>query len=421
MKKFIQKTSVAALLLILIPGMTATATDGYFSLGYGTKSKGLAGAGLALYSSQLIGGNPAARAWIGNEFEFNVSMFNPNREYTITGNPSGVEGSFGLMPGTVKSDKPIFFIPSIGGNWELGKATAFGFSIYGNGGMNTEYPTSTFYGADPTGVNLSQLFTDITFSYKLADNHSIGISAMLGYQMFKATGLEAFGGFSQDNTKLTGNGNSNSFGFGVKIGYLGDITDAIHIAAQYQSKMYMSEFDEYAGLFAEHGDFDVPSVWTVGVALDVSRDLTIVADVKQINYTDVKAVSNPLGNLFSGPDGALGGSDGGGFGWQDMTIFKAGAEFTPGQDDMTYRLGVSYGKQPIPESEVLFNILAPAVSEMHFSAGITKEIDPRRGNAFSLSVMYSPDGSVSGSNPLDQGQTIELKMNQLEVSLGYSF
>jgi long-chain fatty acid transport protein len=64
--------------------------------------------------------------------------------------------------------------------------------------MNTNYPTATFY--DPssttTGVNLAQMFLDVAYSYKLAEKHSIGISAVMAMQYFEAKGLASFAGYS---------------------------------------------------------------------------------------------------------------------------------------------------------------------------------------------------------------------------------
>ncbi len=418
--KFVKKAS-AILVVVLMSTTSSMATDGYFSLGYGTQSKGLAGAGVALYTTSLIGGNPAGNVWLGKQFAFGVSVFSPSREYSVSGDPSGDDGTFSLTPGTVQSDKPVFFIPSIGGNLELGESSAFGFSIYGNGGMNTEYPTETFYGTNPTGINLSQLFTDLTFSFKLGENHSLGISAIGGFQMFEATGLAAFSGFSTDPTKLTDNGIDYSYGFGFKVGYIGQITEKLSIGLKYQSKMMMSEFTEYAGLFAESGDFDVPSVWTAGIAYAADREWTIVADVKRINYTDVKSVSNPIKNLTTELEGALGASNGAGFGWKEMMIYKLGLEYAPYRSDWTYRIGASYGKNPIPESEMMFNILAPGVSESHITAGFSRKLDRKKGNAVHLAAMFSPTGSVKGSNIFDKVQIIELSMSQLELELSYSF
>ncbi len=47
---------IALLILLVCSAQISFATDGYFSIGYGTKSKGMAGAGVALFSNSLIGG-----------------------------------------------------------------------------------------------------------------------------------------------------------------------------------------------------------------------------------------------------------------------------------------------------------------------------------------------------------------------------
>ncbi len=418
MKRNYFSVLIASFTLLLCMTQISFATDGYFSLGYGTKSKGMAGAGVAMYSNSLIGGNPAGNVFLGKEFSIGLGVFSPMREYTISGNPTGAP-YFGLTPGTVKSDKPVFFIPSIGGNWMINKTSAFGFSIYGNGGMNTSYPTKTFNDprapvTSPTGINLSQLFSDITYSLKLGENNSVGISAIIAYQMFEANGLQAFMGMTSNPAKLTNNGTDNSFGYGVKIGYLGKISDKLSLGAKYQSRIYMSEFKEYAGLFAEKGDFDIPSNWTVGLAYKLTNKLTLAFDVKQIMYAKVKSVSNPLSNV-----NPLGADNGSGFGWKNMMIYKLGMEYASG-NDWVWRAGYSYGTQPIPGSQMMFNILAPGVSQNHVAAGFTRNLNSKV-KAVNLSLMYSPANTVAGPNNMDPAQNIELKMSQFELELGISF
>ncbi len=419
MKKSVRLHFTIGLVISLFTLQNSFATDGYFSLGYGTKNKGMAGAGVALPSTSLINGNPAGHVFLRKEFSVGVAVFSPSRQYTISGNPSGAEGSFGLMPGTVKSDKPAFLIPSLGGNWMINKTSAFGFSVYGNGGMNTSYPTKTFDSpmaevTSPTGINLSQLFAELSYSVKLGKNHAFGFSAIGAYQMFKAEGLQAFMGMTSDPTKLTNNGTDNSLGYGLKIGYLGKLGDNLSVGAKYQSKVFMSEFKEYAGLFAEQGDFDIPSSWTVGLAYEFSREFTLAFDVKQIRYTDVKSVSNLLSDVSP-----LGADDGSGFGWQNMMIFKLGMEYKYNRD-WTWRGGYSYGTQPIPSEQMMFNILAPGVSKHHAAAGFSRVLN-RQGNAIHFAASYSPTASVSGKNNMDPAQTIELKMSQFELELGFSF
>jgi long-chain fatty acid transport protein len=48
---------------------------------------------------------------------------------------------------------------------------------------------------------------------------------------------------------LSGNRKSISTGFGVRIGYYGELLQNFYVGAAFQTKMYMSEFDEYKGLF----------------------------------------------------------------------------------------------------------------------------------------------------------------------------
>jgi len=151
----------------------------------------------------------------------------------------------------------------------------------------------------------------------------------------------------------------------------------------------------------------------------------LFVDFQQINYEDVAAVSNSIGNLANcapgaapAGDGCLGGSDGAGFGWEDMTTYKVGFEWASSESNV-WRFGYSYGEQPIPAADVLFNILAPGVMEQHITFGLTHMSD--RGGIWNFSFMYAPEKSVTGPSLFDQTQTIELKMSQIEFEVSYRF
>ena len=212
--------SVVIITGIGLAAQSAYATNGYFAHGYSVDSEALGGAGVALPLDSLDAAvNPANMVFVGKRYDVVLAYFNPNREYTVMGNPSGVPGTFGLAPGTVKSGSTGFVIPSLGANWMLNADSSLGVSIYGNGGMNTDYPTNTFGGSTPTGVDLSQLFIAISYSRKIAEKHAVGIAPIFAYQTFQAKGLQNFSGFSSDPNNLTNNGPDDSFGFGAKIGY----------------------------------------------------------------------------------------------------------------------------------------------------------------------------------------------------------
>lgn len=397
------------------------ATDGYFSLGYGTINKGLAGAGTAYYQASLIGGNPAGNVFNTSQWNVGVALFNPNRKYTITGNPSMMPNTFGLTPGTVKSDSRYFIMPSIGKNWKINDRNALTFSFYGNGGMNTNYPTTTFYdqSSKSTGVNLAQMFLDVAYSQKIGEKHSIAIGGIFAYQYFSAKGLTSFGQMSYDANKLNGKGTDNSTGAGFKIGYLGELLNGFWLGAKYQSKIYSGAFKDYAGLFAEQGKFEVPSNWSIGVAYNILPTLTAIADVKRINYSDSKSVSNPM--MTSKGMNLLGANNGAGFGWDDVTSYKLALSYT-GIDAWTLRAGYSFGNQPIPSSEVMFNILAPGVIQNHVALGCSKRLN-NKGAALHFAFNYALNNSVSGSNPMEVlgQQTIKIEMNQLEFEVGLTF
>ncbi|WP_163715858.1 OmpP1/FadL family transporter [Mangrovibacterium lignilyticum] len=397
----------------------AQATDGYFGVGYGTINKGLAGAGIAYYQGSLINGNPAGAVFLGKKYQGSLNFFNPNRKFTVAGNPSGMDGTFGLMPGTVESDSKLFLMPSLGANWMIGEQSSLSVAIFGNGGMNTDYPSAVFYDptSETTGVNLAQMFADVTYSFKIAENHSLGLSGVLAYQYFEAKGLTAFSMFSSDPANLTNNGKAGSTGFGFKVGYMGKLAEGFTIGAMYQSKVLMSEFDEYAGLFAEQGDFDIPASWTAGFAWDITDAVSVMADVKQIFYGNVKSIANSMmPNLMTAQ---LGANEGAGFGWEDATIVKLGVSCSA-LEKWIFRAGYSMGDNPVPKSEVMFNILAPGVISNQLAFGFSRDLG-EKGSQFHMAINYALNNDVTGSNPMDPGQTIKLEMNQLEVEFGFSF
>jgi long-chain fatty acid transport protein len=192
--------------------------------------------------------------------------------------------------------------------------------------------------------------------------------------------------------------------------------------------MSMSEFEKYKGLFAEGGDFDIPATANVGLAFKPSKDSAVLFDIQQIWYSDVAAVGNPIkpltdGSCIPGPTGGtgagcLGGSSGAGFGWDDITVYKLGYQFHS-SPDWLWRVGYSYNTQPIPESEVLFNILAPGVQQHHITFGFTNQLS--KTSEWTFSAMYSPETKVSGTSPFDPAQTIELKMHQFDIGAAYSW
>jgi long-chain fatty acid transport protein len=390
--------AAATVLAVAVP-FAASATNGYFSHGVGIKAKGMGGATLAVPQDALAGGNnPAALAFLGDRFDVGVDWFRPDRGSEIAGNMSDPVNGVYDANGT-----EAFFIPEIGVSKALSERLAIGLSIYGNGGMNTSYTTPIPLFDDPAdgavnaGVDLMQAFIVPTVAVKINERHALGLGLNVAWQRFEATGLANFDNemMTSHPGSVTDNGYSTSFGFGARVGWLGRITDAISVAAAYQSRTFMSEFDEYAGLFAEDGGFDIPSSFHAGVAITPAPGAVIAFDVSRIMYSEIKSVANPLlPNLWEAQLGTEGGA---GFGWDDATAFKVGAAYDV-TAALTLRAGYNHGEQPIPESETLFNILAPGVVENHATFGGTWRVTPDA--EISFAYMHAFEKTVNGSDSI---------------------
>ena len=447
---------IVLFVFFLIP-VLANATNGYFSHGTGIKNRALGGAGVAFPQDAMAGAtNPAGMAFIGNRFDVGAVLFKPDRDYEASSSlANGFGGAFTVGAGSETSGDKAFIIPSFGINKMISDRTAIGFSIYGNGGLNTTYSGgsasfdpdgpgpapagSTFpgtFGAGTAGVDLFQIFFNLSLAYKFSDDVSVGISPLIAVQGFRSNGLEAFGGFTKtfaesggmaaaDN--LTGNGQDYSFGGGVQVGALvKNIADVVDFGVSYRSKIYMDEFDKYSDLFAEDGDFDIPPTFWAGFAFHPTSNLTFLFDFQRIWYEDVEAVSNDIQNLFSCPtagaggmdlESCLGGDNGGGFGWRDINILKFGLQWQKSSQDI-FRIGYSHSDQPIASDQVLFNILAPGVIEDHVTVGYTHIFN--NNSEISVTAMHALKESVEGQSAFDPTQTIELEMQQFEVGVSWA-
>ncbi len=397
-----------------LPGV-AHATDGYFLNGAGAKAKGAGGVEIAMPQDALaISVNPAAATELGHRLDIGVEIFVPDRGASISGNGAGLDGTYsgnGANP---------FVLPEVGYVRPLSDRVAVGITINGNGGMNTHYkdnPFANFGATGPAGVNLRQIMISPVVAVKLAEGHSIGVSPVLVLQSFKLHGAQPFAGFSQDPAHVTDTGTDWTTGGGFRVGYLGSIGQNVRVGAFYQSKVWTGRFKDYAGLFAEGGSFDIPASWGAGVSVRPVAELTLGADYKRIEYSDVQSVGNPLAPLFAGVP--FGADNGPGFGWRDIDVWKVGAVYQA-TDSLTLRAGYGRSDNPVPRSQTMLNILAPGVVRGHYTLGATVKVS--QAAEVTAYVMRAPRETVrgSGSIPAPFGGG-EADVHLAETAVGFSF
>jgi len=326
------------------------------------------------------------------------------------------------MNGKHESGSEDFAVPEFGFNMMMGDKMSFGVTIYGNGGMNTDYkngvPLLNNFGTNRTGIDYSQLFVAPTLTWKVTPNHIVGVAVNLAYQRFEAKGLQSFVTSSTSGTNLTDRGHDNSYGAGLHLGWIGKVSDTVTLGATYQTKTYMSKFDKYKGLFAEQGDIDVPATYGVGIAVQATPQLTVAADVQRILYSDVASIGNlSLSNLQNG----LGASNGAGFGWRDVTATKLGVSYAY-SEALTLRAGYDHSTQPVRSGETFFNILAPGVVQDHLTLGGTWTLANK--DEISFSYVHAFTEKVNGSNSIPAGfggGEANLKMSEDAIGIAYGW
>ena len=408
--KNVHRALVFTLATLSVPGLVH-ATNGYFLIGYGAKSLGMGGVGVALPQDSLAAAsNPAGISFLDTRVDLGMEFFNPPRRAgggaaDPVNYPTEFEFGSKFGPEGNKSGSNEFLIPSMGGIFKFNRKLTFGFAAVG-AGSNTRYSHSQNFfsltgkppGADwgTLGVNLIQMQMLMTGAYKIAPNQSVGASLDFAVQQFRAYGLGNFGGifnFSSDIDHLTNQGNDWSYGAGLHLGWMGVfLDDRVNLGANYASRTYMTRFRKYAGLFAQHGSFDIPEHYALGIAVKATKKITVAADIQRIMYHNIKSIGDTapttsLQDLCTRPIGvaqsqcspgntpqpasnALGADNGFGFGWKNQTVYKLGADYK-WDDRWTTRIGVNYGKTPIPKDQLLFNLIAPALTEVHITLGAT--------------------------------------------------
>ncbi len=273
-------------------------------------------------------------------------------------------------------------------------------------------------------INLSQLFIAPTWAKKINPTNAVGVSLNLAYQMFSATGINGpmLPGLSSNPSALSDKGTDTSTGYGIRVGWTGEVTPDVTLGATYQSKTKMGKFSNYSGLFAEQGGFDVPSNYGLGIAVKATPATTVAFDVERINYADVPSVGTPFTAVppsFGGTGPYLGASDGPGFGWKNITVLKLGASYAY-DSTLTLRAGLNHCDQPIPDNQTLLNMLAPGVVQNHLSLGATWTLADKSEISVAYVHAFSQTVNGAGSIPPQMGGG-EANITMHEDSIGVSY
>jgi long-chain fatty acid transport protein len=122
------------------------------------------------------------------------------------------------------------------------------------------------------------------------------------------------------------------------------------------------------------------------------------------------------------PSSCMGGSNGPGFGWKDIDVWKFGVEYAV-DPKLTLRAGYNRSENPIQPADVTFNILAPGVIKDHYTVGATWRLDATAEVTFY--GLYAANNEVTGTSlfvPFGAPPTTtdKIQLKEYTVGIGYT-
>jgi long-chain fatty acid transport protein len=415
MQKAISRTLLASASFAAILSTTPYATpglaaDGIELIGFGARQKAVAGADVAdSVDAMSMSINPAGIVGMERQYQFGISAEMPVRGYEASG-PLVV-----LAPGDVQSGRPIFPVPNSANVSPIDAESAWGTVSYGNGGINTSYGMGNFkppiyapafplpgvaspligpsaggpFGGGFAGIDYEQAFFSVVYAHKIGAV-TLGLAPTLAAQTLNIQGIKTLAPWSSDPYHLSDNGYDYSFGGGIRLGLLYEITKGLRFGAGGATPMFMTQFGKYAGAIGQHGKLDVPADVTAGFAYDLLPELTIMVDWKHIFYSGVPAFGNPSTPIGLGALGSFGGP---GFGWRDTDSEAFGVEWRATKQ-LTLRAGYRHSSAMIGSQDVTLNVLAPAITAHHATGGFKYELT--KNSSIDFAAVYAFKNTLSG-------------------------
>ncbi len=379
-------SAVLAAGLVVGAASVSNATNGYYMIGTGAKSLGMAGAVVANpQDASTILQNPAGIAWLSNTtFDIGGAAFIPIRHFN-----------------GVKSDSNMYVVPSagfavnpLGCNCDT-PHFVYGVGMYGVSGMGVDWASETLAGGgmiQKAYSNMQMMEMTAGGAYRNG-NLSIGFAPVFVYQALSLEYDWNIPDIGQTDSKspyyqqLPPAGTykdsldtANSYGVGFDLGVVYKINDMLQIGLVYKSKRYMQklEWNTTPGFMVAGNKvkmrLDMPRQIALGINFRPIKPLRLEADIRWINYHDVMNEVKAEGMMIPTWN----------FHWNNQWVFSLGAEYDVNKY-LTLRTGFNYGQSPIDAKDLGNNIVAPAIVEKHATIGASYKFNKN----VELSVAYA--------------------------------
>jgi hypothetical protein len=259
------------------------------------------------------------------------------------------------------------------------------------------------------GVGLERTLVAPALTRSVTDSADLTVGAIFVQQSFASWGLGAgMRTYSDAIAQSPASFLGTSYGSGVRLGLDQALGDSLVLRTNYQSTIDMSELQNYRGLYARPGDFDLPAVASTDLAWQAGADSRITVGVSRVMYSDIAPFTSaalPIRFLS-----LLGDASSPSFAWRDLTVFRLGWEWNPTPDAT---LGFHYAtrQQPEPTSRALRDALADEFTNDNFGLAVTRRFEGFGSLRFAAS--YAPAqyflGNASFGNRDARGEQVEVE------------
>jgi len=416
------KRSMISMGVAAILASPAYATNGMSLEGYGAKSAAMGGTMMAydIGNSGMMG-NPATLGLRkqGNNFGLGVTVLQPDVNASIP--------AYGLSS---DSDGTSYLMPSLSFIRKDGDFT-YGVGVFAQGGMGTDYPGSSFLSQGTGFSQMSQVgFGRVMFPLAYQATKELSIAAQVEY-IWASMDLQRLvqmpgGGFGyvdvKDDSDFTGQMTGGGFAF--KLGAVYQVNKEFSLGATYHSESNISDL-EGSGTFTAFtpmgpmampanytvNDFQWPATFGIGMAWNVTPELMIAADIKQLMWSQTLSDFSMTTDIPGmGAQTASERQD-----WSDQTVFAIGAQYKI-DPAVALRIGYNYGENPVPDDTI--NYLFPAITEQHFTFGVGWQVD--KSNSLSAAFTYAPTVTQTATPP-NQLTPLEMSHSQTLWRLNYAY
>lgn len=379
-------------LAALLASAPVFAINGIQLGGYGVKNSAMGGAAIALpLDAEAAANNPAGLALLPASYSLDLVVFN------------GESTADYLVPGNRLQNQTTIAIPSGGIIWKHSEQVTFGLSVAAQGtGADYQQVLLPVPGADQGKSSLKVVEVLPTVAWKPAPDWSLGVSLNLAYSTLDVSGVIVPAPVPGGLLPLPTHGAQSATGAGLRLGALWQTTPDLRLGVSYKSRTRMGKFSGYKDdlLAYSDGRLDLPEQFGVGLAWDVSQNVTVAADWLRIQYSDLKVMQDPNG-----------------FGWRDQPVLRLGASWAV-HPDWTVRVGASRSRSPIGSARVAQNVLTPSLFDRTFTLGASWRAN--RTSEFNAALEVNPRRSLTGTGA-SAGADLSAKAYILMLGYQHSF